>query len=86
MGLEISTAKVDHYSHLDFDFRFDIVSSTLVKIMSFINALVNRCVAAKGDDASECEKFAKFYRSLCPSEWVMLHIRKRSRWSMYQHR
>ncbi|KAD4180100.1 hypothetical protein E3N88_28691 [Mikania micrantha] len=29
-----------------------------------------KCVAAKGDDASECEKFAKFYRSLCPGEWV----------------
>uniref|UniRef100_A0A453B262 Cytochrome c oxidase subunit 6b-1 n=1 Tax=Aegilops tauschii subsp. strangulata TaxID=200361 RepID=A0A453B262_AEGTS len=30
----------------------------------------DRCVAAKGDDAPECEKFAKYYRSLCPSEWV----------------
>lgn len=29
-------------------------------------------MAAKGDDASECEKFAKFYRSLCPGEWVSL--------------
>ncbi|EMS47034.1 hypothetical protein TRIUR3_18248 [Triticum urartu] len=28
------------------------------------------CVAAKGDDAPECEKFAKYYRSLCPSEWA----------------
>jgi hypothetical protein len=29
-----------------------------------------RCVSAKGDDTSECEKFAKYYRSLCPAEWV----------------
>lgn len=28
------------------------------------------CAASKGNDARECEKFAKFYRSLCPGEWV----------------
>ncbi|KAG6516292.1 hypothetical protein ZIOFF_026747 [Zingiber officinale] len=30
----------------------------------------DRCVTAKGEDAPECNKFAKYYRSLCPSEWV----------------
>lgn len=25
---------------------------------------------AKGDDAGDCDKFAKYYRSLCPGEWV----------------
>uniref|UniRef100_A0A0E0EEI2 Uncharacterized protein n=1 Tax=Oryza meridionalis TaxID=40149 RepID=A0A0E0EEI2_9ORYZ len=25
---------------------------------------------AKGEGAPECEKFAKYYRSLCPSEWI----------------
>ncbi|KAM0015923.1 putative cytochrome-c oxidase [Helianthus debilis subsp. tardiflorus] len=30
----------------------------------------HRCVAAKGEDASECDKFAKYYRSLCPGEWI----------------
>ena len=35
---------------------------------------ISRCVAAKGDDAPECDKFAKFYRSLCPSEWVYILI------------
>lgn len=29
-----------------------------------------RCVAAKGDEAAECGKFAKYYRALCPGEWV----------------
>uniref|UniRef100_A0A0E0KEJ9 Cytochrome c oxidase subunit 6b n=1 Tax=Oryza punctata TaxID=4537 RepID=A0A0E0KEJ9_ORYPU len=29
-----------------------------------------RCVAAKGEDAPECDKFARYYRSLCPGEWV----------------
>ncbi|KAJ9557825.1 hypothetical protein OSB04_012439 [Centaurea solstitialis] len=28
------------------------------------------CVAVKGDGAEECKKFAKYYRSLCPAEWV----------------
>ena len=32
----------------------------------------SRCVAAKGEGASECDKFAKYYRSLCPSEWVRI--------------
>lgn len=29
-----------------------------------------RCIAAKGEGAPECDKFAKYYRSLCPGEWV----------------
>ena len=29
-----------------------------------------RCLAAKGEDSGECEKFAKYYRSICPGEWV----------------
>ncbi|KAJ4846832.1 Cytochrome c oxidase subunit 6B1 [Turnera subulata] len=28
------------------------------------------CIKEKGSDAPECEKFAKYYRSLCPTEWV----------------
>ena len=31
---------------------------------------LSRCIAAKGDESAECEKFAKYYRSLCPGEWV----------------
>jgi cytochrome c oxidase subunit 6b len=29
-----------------------------------------RCKAQQGEDAEECEKYAKYYRSLCPTEWV----------------
>ena len=29
-----------------------------------------RCLAAKGEESSECQRFAKYYRSLCPGEWV----------------
>ncbi|KAA3453893.1 Cytochrome c oxidase, subunit VIb [Gossypium australe] len=28
------------------------------------------CVAAKGEGAPECDKFAKYYRALCPGEWI----------------
>ena len=30
----------------------------------------DRCKAQQGEDAEECEKYAKYYRSLCPTEWV----------------
>ncbi|CAI0418235.1 unnamed protein product [Linum tenue] len=31
----------------------------------------HRCLKHKDKDkAHECEKFAKYYRSLCPSEWI----------------
>lgn len=29
-----------------------------------------RCAAEKGDEAKECQKYARYYRSLCPGEWV----------------
>lgn len=28
------------------------------------------CAKAKGDDDPECEKFKRWYMSLCPVEWV----------------
>ncbi|GMP64581.1 hypothetical protein CsSME_00025797 [Camellia sinensis var. sinensis] len=27
------------------------------------------CLAAKGEESSECHRFAKYYRSLCLGEW-----------------
>ncbi|EEF33611.1 cytochrome C oxidase polypeptide vib, putative [Ricinus communis] len=30
----------------------------------------HKCIQEKGKDAPECGKFAKYYRSLCPVEWV----------------
>ena len=29
-----------------------------------------RCKAQQGEDAEECVKYAKYYRSVCPTEWV----------------
>lgn len=30
----------------------------------------HKCVAEKGEDAPECAKYAKYYRSLCPGDWI----------------
>ncbi|GMP66352.1 hypothetical protein CsSME_00026744 [Camellia sinensis var. sinensis] len=30
----------------------------------------HRCLAAKGEESSECQRFAKYYRSLCLGEWL----------------
>ncbi|XP_010521174.1 PREDICTED: cytochrome c oxidase subunit 6b-1-like [Tarenaya hassleriana] len=50
------------------DFRFPTTNQTRHCFTRYIE--YHRCVAAKGEDAQECDKFAKYYRSLCPSEWV----------------
>ncbi|KAL6856250.1 hypothetical protein ACP4OV_019052 [Aristida adscensionis] len=50
------------------DFRFPTTNQTRHCFTRYIE--YHRCVAAKGEGAPECEKFAKYYRSLCPSEWV----------------
>lgn len=50
------------------DFRFPTTNQTRHCFTRYVE--YHRCVAAKGDDAPECDKFAKYYRSLCPGEWV----------------
>ncbi|XP_058747759.1 cytochrome c oxidase subunit 6b-1-like [Vicia villosa] len=50
------------------DFRFPTTNQTRHCFTRYIE--YHRCVAAKGDDAQECDKFAKYYRALCPGEWV----------------
>ncbi|KAF8104932.1 hypothetical protein N665_0165s0021 [Sinapis alba] len=50
------------------DFRFPTTNQTRHCFTRYIE--YHRCVAAKGDEAPECDKFSKFYRSLCPGEWV----------------
>ncbi|GMP53579.1 hypothetical protein CsSME_00019007 [Camellia sinensis var. sinensis] len=32
------------------------------------------CLAAKGEESSECHRFAKYYRSLCLGEWKDLGL------------
>uniref|UniRef100_K4AJK6 Cytochrome c oxidase subunit n=1 Tax=Setaria italica TaxID=4555 RepID=K4AJK6_SETIT len=38
----------------------------------------HRCVKAKdGDDRTECDKFQRYYGSLCPTDWVVEWNRQR---------
>ncbi|XP_031498924.1 cytochrome c oxidase subunit 6b-1-like [Nymphaea colorata] len=50
------------------DFRFPTTNQTRHCFTRYIE--YHRCIAAKGEDAAECDKFAKYYRSLCPGEWI----------------
>ncbi|XP_024964265.1 cytochrome c oxidase subunit 6b-1-like [Cynara cardunculus var. scolymus] len=50
------------------DYRFSTTNRSRHCFTRYVE--YHRCVGAKGEDASECDKFAKFYRSLCPGEWV----------------
>ncbi|KAG8079695.1 hypothetical protein GUJ93_ZPchr0007g4662 [Zizania palustris] len=50
------------------DFRFPTTNQTRHCFTRYIE--YHRCVAAKGEGDPECEKFAKYYRSLCPGKWI----------------
>nr|DAD22014.1 TPA_asm: hypothetical protein HUJ06_023477 [Nelumbo nucifera] len=52
------------------DFRFPTTNQTRHCFTRYIE--YHRCIAAKGEGAPECDKFAKYYRSLCPGEWVSI--------------
>ncbi|XXG58495.1 hypothetical protein AAC387_Pa04g0801 [Persea americana] len=49
------------------DFRFPTTNQTRHCFTRYIE--YHRCMAAKAD-TGDCQKFAKYYRSLCPGEWV----------------
>ncbi|CAN0889957.1 Cytochrome c oxidase subunit 6b-3 [Linum grandiflorum] len=49
------------------DYRFPTTNQTRHCFTRYIE--FHRCVAAKGEDATDCQKFSKYYRSLCPGEW-----------------
>ncbi|KAK9930438.1 hypothetical protein M0R45_027475 [Rubus argutus] len=50
------------------DFRFPTTNQTRHCFTRYVE--YHRCIAAKGEEAPECDKFKKYYRSLCPGEWV----------------
>ncbi|KAK1432184.1 hypothetical protein QVD17_09076 [Tagetes erecta] len=50
------------------DYRFPTTNQSRHCFSRYVE--YHRCVAAKGDGAPECDRFAKYYRSLCPGEWV----------------
>ncbi|KAK9138363.1 hypothetical protein Sjap_008957 [Stephania japonica] len=50
------------------DVRFPTTNQTRHCFTRYIE--YHRCIAAKGEGAPECDRFAKYYRSLCPGEWI----------------
>ncbi|KAH9654171.1 cytochrome c oxidase subunit 6b-2 [Citrus sinensis] len=50
------------------DFRFPTTNQTRHCFTRYIE--FHRCLAAKGEESNECERFAKYYRSLCPGDWI----------------
>ncbi|XP_028775440.1 cytochrome c oxidase subunit 6B-like [Neltuma alba] len=60
------------------DFRFPTTNQTRHCFTRYVE--FHRCVAAKGEGSGDCERFAKYYRSLCPSEWVkVLEVHRQGR-------
>ncbi|KAE9457392.1 hypothetical protein C3L33_10699, partial [Rhododendron williamsianum] len=65
---EESSESADQEDSAPADFRFPTTNQSRHCFTRYIE--YHRCVAAKGEGAPECDKFAKYYRSLCPGEWV----------------
>ncbi|KAH7277107.1 hypothetical protein KP509_39G034800 [Ceratopteris richardii] len=51
------------------DFRFPSTNQSKHCFTRFVE--YHKCIRDRGDDAGpECDKYAKYFRSLCPDEWV----------------
>ncbi|XP_023542926.1 cytochrome c oxidase subunit 6b-3-like isoform X2 [Cucurbita pepo subsp. pepo] len=50
------------------DMRFPFTNQTRHCYTRYLD--YHSCVRKKGEHAPECHKFAKYYRSLCPAEWI----------------
>ncbi|CAN6465898.1 unnamed protein product [Victoria cruziana] len=50
------------------DPRFPMTNQTRHCYTRYIE--YHKCIQAKWEGAPECDKFARYYRSLCPSEWI----------------
>ncbi|XP_048528719.1 cytochrome c oxidase subunit 6b-1-like [Triticum urartu] len=51
------------------DFRFPTQNQTRHCCVRYLE--YHRCMKAKEGDTSECGKFQRYYRSLCPTDWVV---------------
>ena len=60
--------KIEDIKTAPADFRFPTTNQSRHCFTRYIE--YHKCVAAKGEDANECEKFKRYYRSLCPDEWI----------------
>ncbi|KAI3457222.1 hypothetical protein Pfo_013885 [Paulownia fortunei] len=52
------------------NFRFPTTNQTRHYFTHYIE--FHHCVAAKGEESGDCDKFFKYYRSLCPVEWLTI--------------
>eukprot|EP00246_Nothoceros_aenigmaticus_P011138 TRINITY_DN2905_c0_g1_i1.p5 TRINITY_DN2905_c0_g1~~TRINITY_DN2905_c0_g1_i1.p5 ORF type:complete len:132 (-),score=30.51 TRINITY_DN2905_c0_g1_i1:1616-2011(-) len=59
---------VDDINTAPMDFRFPTTNQAKHCYTRYNE--YHKCVAEKGEGASECNKYAKYYRSLCPGEWI----------------
>eukprot|EP00249_Psilotum_nudum_P002682 c15805_g1_i2 orf=154-630(+) len=59
---------VDDLKTAPMDFRFPTCNQAKHCFTRYIE--YHRCVREKGEEVPECEKFARYYRSLCPGEWI----------------
>ncbi|KQK13589.2 cytochrome c oxidase subunit 6b-3 [Brachypodium distachyon] len=57
------------------DFRFPTQNQTRHCYVRYLE--YHRCMKAKEGDKSECDKFQRYYRSLCPTDWVVEWNRQR---------
>lgn len=60
--------KIEDLKTAPADFRFPTTNQTRHCFTRYIE--YHKCIAAKGEGASECDKFSRHYRSLCPGEWI----------------
>ncbi|KAH7291365.1 hypothetical protein KP509_29G014100 [Ceratopteris richardii] len=68
-GSERGKLTVDDIKTAPMDFRFPGTNQSKHCFTKFVE--YHKCMRAKGDEApSECDKYARYYRSLCPTEWV----------------
>ncbi|KAK8970858.1 Cytochrome c oxidase subunit 6b-1 [Platanthera guangdongensis] len=58
------TARVDTRTYLKTS-----ASQLALRCVRNFTIKCSECMAVKGEDIPECQKFVKYYRSLCPSEW-----------------
>ncbi|GJP38419.1 hypothetical protein CLOM_g22858 [Closterium sp. NIES-68] len=59
---------VDDIKTVPMDFRFPTANQAK-HCFTCYNEFY-KCIAEKGEGASECQKYAKSYRTLCPAEWI----------------
>ncbi|XP_024364646.1 cytochrome c oxidase subunit 6b-1 [Physcomitrium patens] len=59
---------VDDIKTAPMDFRFPTTNQAKHCFTRYNE--FHKCAAEKGEDAKECQKYARYYRSLCPGEWI----------------